>query len=177
MRNNSVWGASDTRQENQPQDLVQLLRSPLFYAAAVVVVVVWMIVSALSNENWIDAGPIPVLQEKRVVYLEEEGIFVFWNDGDPYGVSEETEDGDVAVYCTASEEFLTASAGTFDARGRAQGGGEGLTVLPTRMDGPRGSVIGDRSDGAPAPGRPTLTTGPLSCSAPATDDRGILDEA
>ena len=175
MRNNSVWGASDTRQENQPQDLVQLLRSPLFYAAAVVVVVVWMIISALSNENWIEAGPIPVVQEQRVVYLEEEGIFVFWNDGDPYGVMEETSDGDVAVYCRDAETFITAG-GTFDSRGRRTGGGEGLVVLPTKMDGHEVFVDGDRSDGEPALGPAEQSRGPSCPGFPTEDQRGFLDE-
>ena len=174
MRNNSVWGASDTRQENQNPDLVELLRSPLFYAVAVVVVVVWMIISALSNENWIDAGPIPVVQEKGVVYLAEEGIFVFWNDRDPYGVFEETADGDVAVFCRDAGIFTTAEGQSFDIRGRDPGGGEGLTVAPIRMDGHVVFVNGDRADGEPATGTPIQEFGPVTCPAVSADARGIV---
>jgi hypothetical protein len=86
VRSNSAWG--DNQSEDHAQDLTQFLRSPLFYAAAVVVVGVVFVIGSLDSEDWIEVGPIPSVQEEGSVRLDE-GVTVYWNEGAPYGVRRE----------------------------------------------------------------------------------------
>jgi hypothetical protein len=132
-------------------------------------------VSALNTERWVEAAPIPVLQEQDVVYLEDEGVFVLWNDGDPFGIHEEVRAGDTVVYCAPSETFITSNGAIFDRRGRAQSDGEGrgLVVLRTQMDGHLVFVDPDPSNGRRATTSPAAA-GAGGCEAPGGGERGVV---
>jgi hypothetical protein len=174
VRSNSAWGASE---EKQPQDLASLLRSPLFFGAAVVIVAVVWVIGALNAEKWVEVAPIAVLQEEDVLYLEDEGIFVLWNEGDPYGIHEDAGSGDgPVVYCTESSVFLASDGRVFDRTGRPTESGEGLAVLPARMDGHVVFVDADPSNGERS-SEPTGEADSPACDPPGPGDRGLEPSA
>jgi hypothetical protein len=169
VRSNSAWGVSE---EKQPQDLVSLLRSPLFFGAAVAIVAVAWVASALDAENWVEVAPVPVLQQEKALYLEEEGVFVLWNEGDPYGVHEDVgSSGARVVYCASGSAFLTSDGRVFDRMGRPFEGTEGLLVLPTRMDGHFVFVDADLTSGELTSGPTRVGSAP--CSPPGPGARGV----
>lgn len=174
MRSNSAWAANNN--EDRRTDLVQTLRSPLALAAAVVVVAVVVVSGLLDGERWVEAGPIAVVQEEEVLYLDEEGIFVFWNQGEPYGVMESVDEGSQPMsFCEASGTFLGPAGEVYDQRGRALHGREvGLPLLPARMDGHLVSVSAERSSGSPEPSPASSATPDTLCSRPDTNGRGLL---
>jgi hypothetical protein len=169
VRNTSAWGASGSEEDN---DLASYLRSPHIVGAAVVLVAIFWVASALNTKNLVEVGPIPVLQEREVVYLDDEGIFVFWNDGAPYGLFEEPERGGRAIYCAETGLLAGTEGGSFDRLGREDGRGPGLIVAEVEMDGHDVFVNADEDDGERAGGY--LSQGPLVCEAPGPEARGIV---
>ena len=172
MHSNSAW-AGNNRQD--ASDLAQTLRSPLFLGAAVVVVLAVVVFNFLNGERWVEAGSIAVIQDQDVLYLDDEGIFVFWNEGEPYGVLQSVDEGSQPMsFCKASGTFLGPSGEVYDPRGRPlDGRGSRLPVLPARMDGHLVFVRADRSAGSTEPGSASSTPSGPRCAVPAPDDRGL----
>jgi hypothetical protein len=136
-----------------------------------------MVADALNSEGWVEVGPIPVLQEQAVAYVDDEGIFVFWNDGEPYGILENiTNEGTAAVYCAADDLFLGPGGEVFASDGDAiEGSDDGLLVLPAKTDGHLVFVNADASEGERRPSEAPTSPPRPACAAPSPNDRGIRE--
>jgi Rieske Fe-S protein len=79
------------------------------------------------------------LRERGVVFLEDEGIYLVYNDGDPLALDSDSQHvGDKVVFCESSQMFESPAHGEkFDIRGHYFGGpaAGGLDRYPVRLDG------------------------------------------
>lgn len=95
------------------------------------------------------------LEERRVIYLEDEHVFLVFNHGKPLALSDDAQHiGDRVEFCESSQMFESAAHGEkFDLCGYYYGGPgrRGLDRYPVRIEGDAVNV--DLYEPIPGPGR------------------------
>ena len=79
------------------------------------------------------------LRERGVVFLEDQGIYLVYNDGAPLALDSDAQHvGDKVVYCESSQMFESPAHGEkFDIKGHYFGGpaAKGLDRYPVQLEG------------------------------------------
>jgi Rieske Fe-S protein len=107
---------------------------------ALVVVVGAGVVIGIATSGDSDAvASLEDLREREVLFLEEQQIFLVYNDGEPLALSDDAQHvGDRVEFCSSSHMFESAAHGEkFDIRGYYFGGPaqRGLDRYPLRIEG------------------------------------------
>lgn len=101
-----------------------------------------MMVIAIANSGD-EGGPLASLtelQDEGVIYIEDEHLFLVYNDGDPLALSDDSQHlpGEYTEWCETSQMFETPTHGEkFDRRGNYYGGPatKGLDRYPIAVEG------------------------------------------
>jgi nitrite reductase/ring-hydroxylating ferredoxin subunit len=111
-------------------------------AMALVVLIGTAILFGLASNGASDpVASLDVLRAREVILLEEQHIFLVYNDGGPLALSDDAQHvGDRVQFCESSQMFESPAHGEkFDIRGNYFGGPaeRGLDRYPVRIEGDR----------------------------------------
>ena len=95
---------------------------------------------ASSSDGEAPVATIDELQNAGVLHLEDEHLFLVYNDGTPLALSDDAQhmDGEYTLWCESSQMFETPTHGEkFDDQGYYYGGPaqRGLDRFPLRLQG------------------------------------------
>lgn len=107
---------------------------------ALIVVVASAVMIGIATTGRFDAvASLDDLRERGVLFLDDDGIFIVYNEGDPLALSSDAQHvGDEVEFCPSSQLFESRAHGEkFDIRGYYYGGPaqRGLDRYPVRIEG------------------------------------------
>jgi Rieske Fe-S protein len=133
-------------------------RSLVVGALALVALLAAALLFGVSRSNTAEDPVVSLaeLEDREVIYLEDEEIFVVYNDGEPLALSDDAQHvGDKVEFCLLSRMFEAPAHGEkFDIRGYYFGGPaeRGLDRYPVRVSGDGVTIDDDEPITGPARG-------------------------